>query len=151
MCGVGDTRERWPDLCHILKGATSWPWSHTFSLSSTRAATSPSTAWRTRSSRRCEPISCSRRLHIQVLLGLLGWQRQLSGGGGRLRGGETSNMHRDLTITTFAPWEPGASTPVPMASSNREESKAEAETGFISHVSCAISTIPPTSSPDQIN
>ena len=87
----------------------------------------------------------------KVLLGLLGWQRQGSGGGGRLRGGETSNMHRDLTITTFAPWEPGASTPVPAASSNREEGKAVAETGFISHVSCGISTIPPTSSPDQIN
>ena len=91
-------------------------------------------------------------LDIQVLLGLLGWGPQPAEGGGVLRGGGASNLHRDLTVTTCAPWDPGALSTAPVASSNRGEVNRIVETGFISHTSIqTISTIPGTDSPDKIN
>ena len=69
-----------------------------------------------------------------------------------LRGGGASNLHRDLTITTCAPWDPRALSAAPVASSNRGEGNSIVETGFISHTSIhTISTVPGTNSPDQIN
>ena len=94
-------------------------------------------------------------LNAQVLLGLLGWSTHPAEGGGRLRGGEVSNVPRDLTITTIAPWDPEASSPVPISSSNRGDGDAMAETGFIILSSQpALSTVSTTlsqNSPDQIN
>ena len=67
-----------------------------------------------------------------------------------MRGGGASNLHSN--ITTCTPWDPGALSTAPVASSNRGEDNAIVETGFISHTSIqTISTIPGTNSPDQIN
>ena len=98
-------------------------------------------------------ILCSRSsLDTQVLLGLLGWGSQPAEGGGVLRGGGASNLHRDLTITTCAPWDPRALSAAPVASSNRGEGNSIVETSFISHTSIqTISTVPGNSSLDQIN
>ena len=72
----------------------------------------------------------------QVLLGLLGWGSQPAEGGGVLRGGGAPNLRRDTTtITTCAPWDPGASSAVPVATSSRGESNGIVETGFISQSS----------------
>ena len=69
----------------------------------------------------------------QVLLGLLGWGSQPAEGGGVLRGGGAPNLRRDTTtITTCAPWDPGASSVAPVATSNRGGSNVIVETGFIS-------------------
>ena len=128
----------------------------------------------------------------QVLHGLLGWQSRPAGGGGvrlrngeksfchwdltitltytittitvmitititiiiaRLRNGEASHLHRDLTITTFAPWDPGASSIAPMmVSAIREENLGIAETGFMTLSSHnGVSSIPTANYPDQIN
>ena len=175
-------------------GATSWLWCPTSSLSSTQAATSPSTAGRMRSSERFERcLSIKPHNSNQVLHGLLGWQSRPAGGGGvrlrygeksfchldltitftntitiitvmitititiiiaRLRNGEASHLHRDLTITTFAPWDPGASSIAPMmASAIREENLGIAETGFmtLSSHNNGVSSIPTANYPDQIN
>ena len=73
-------------------------------------------------------------LDTQVLLGLLGWGSQPAEGGGVLRGGGAPNLRRDTTtITTCAPWDPGASSVAPVATSNRGGSNVIVETGFISH------------------
>ena len=72
-------------------------------------------------------------LDTQVLLGLLGWGSQPAEGGGVLRGGGAPNLRRDTTtITTCAPWDPGASSVAPVATSNRGGSNVIVETGFIS-------------------
>jgi len=72
----------------------------------------------------------------KVLLGLLGWGSQPAEGGGVLRGGGAPNLRRDTTtITTCAPWDPGASSAVPVATSSRGESNVIVETGFISQSS----------------
>ena len=90
------------------------------------------------------------RLDFQVLLGLLGWRSQPALGGGRLRGGEASALPRDLTITTCAPWDPGALSSAPGGSSNRDDGNTEmAETGFISESRQTI--IANINSPDQID
>ena len=69
----------------------------------------------------------------QVLLGLLGWGSQPAEGGGVLSGGGAPNLRRDTTIiTTCAPWDPGASSVAPVATSNRGGSNVIVETGFIS-------------------
>ena len=106
--------------------------------------------WKDEKFRKVESKFVLTLFDIQVLLGLLGWRSQPALGGGRLRGGEALALPSDLTITTCAPWDPGALSSAPRGSSNRDDGNTEmAETGFISESrKTIIANINP---PDQID